>query len=969
MRKDINDLLKGKTDLQISKDCLNNWLIEENFIYVKNTKNGEMEFVTDYAKNKKYIRATFLKSKYGNNETVCVLRIDKAGQKFIIDKLDSLIDFARRNKKELGNKGNNNIAYEKNDALQDFTKNQNKEDNKGDDKDKNKDNTNSEIIDILLQEGYLKPSVSKDGKTSYISETLKNIDNPLVTVKKASSKPYHYRYDLTDAGKAFIREYENKNGSPENNDMLKGLTENQKKAVMSTEGDLEVIACAGAGKTKVITLRIINLIKSGVKPENIVAITFTNKAAQEMRTRIFEAGEKYLGNTQGFASMYIGTIDSFCLNMLQEYVPKFAKFSILDDVQIKIFINRYLNDIGFKEIEISKFHNLKGKIGQQISIYSNLITMLNENWYNHAYRDKWDEKYLNYVKNYKMCLYEHKTFDFSCLLREMIEQIDPNSDTNKGVISEFGKIIYDKVKYLIIDEYQDTNRQQEYMVSLFKKYGDANLCIVGDPDQTIYQFRGSDESNILKFKNCYNVQNYIHLNQNFRSAKSIIDIAATGIEHSPHEADSYKRMIPGEIPDNVLDYEEGDTVYASFDNFEKECDFIANRMTELHKVGVPYNEMAILFRKRAKNHYGEKYSFLKELSKVLQKHEIPYEIGGKNTLFETPECKAAKGIFEYLNAGIAKKYTVGKETVYGFFNHVSLSEYAHKEKIKLRDLWEKIRYDLEDRGLDRAIEFISNKKWGKVKYGNALNLQEIYQKFIGYLSILNEDGENEKAESILHNLGKFSKVIGDFELQNFNNFPSRKTSYLISFLNKLAPDLYSEGLDDNAYLSGNGVKILTIHQSKGLEYTAVFIPTLVENIFPGKITNTKPNKLYSARELIKEDWIANYDKYDTTDESERKLFYVAVTRAKKYLFLTYATEYLVDKEEESLFLKEAKNSKYIKPYSKSHRYTKEHLPEFKKEVVPITLNFSLLSDYFDCPYKFKLSSFYGFVSPYKEMQG
>ena len=220
-----------------------------------------------------------------------------------------------------------------------------------------------------------------------------------------------------------------------------------------------------------------------------------------MRTRIFEVGEKYLGNTQGFASMYIGTIDSFCLNMLQEYVPKFAKFSILDDVQIKIFINRYLNDIGFKETEISKFHNLKGKIGQQISIYSNLITMLNENWYNHAYRDKWDEKYLNYVKNYKMCLYEHKTFDFSCLLREMIEQIDPNSDTNKGVISEFGKIIYDKVKYLIIDEYQDTNRQQEYMVSLFKKYDDANLCIVGDPDQTIYQFKGNDKSNILKFKN------------------------------------------------------------------------------------------------------------------------------------------------------------------------------------------------------------------------------------------------------------------------------------------------------------------------------------------------------------------------------------------------------------------------------------------------------------------------------------
>ena len=205
-------------------------------------------------------------------------------------------------------------------------------------------------------------------------------------------------------------------------EITEGLTPAQESAVKTVDKDLEIVACAGAGKTKTITRRIIYLIANGVAPENIVAITFTKKAAAEMEERIYRFGEKILGNTVGFAGMFIGTIDAFCLKMLQDQKEEYAKFSVLDEIQTKIFLQRYekKEQSGIRESLVDRAGNLNDfwrsnteKFGKKISVYTGLMAILNSSWYDRRYRNKWDEETLSCLNAYNQCLRDNKYFDFS----------------------------------------------------------------------------------------------------------------------------------------------------------------------------------------------------------------------------------------------------------------------------------------------------------------------------------------------------------------------------------------------------------------------------------------------------------------------------------------------------------------------------------------------------------------------------
>ena len=763
--------------------------------------------------------------------------------------------------------------------------------------------------------------------------------------------------------------------------LIQGLTPRQRKAVETIDKDLEIIACAGAGKTKTITHRILNLIAHGVKPENIVAITFTRKAAAEMKGRIYKLGQELLGDTTGFAGMYIGTIDAFCLKMLQDHKDEYAKFSVLDEVQAKIFIERYERESGFKDSAIDKAYNLNHlfdpdtrqysifeKYEKKISIYSGLMSILNGCWFDRQYRQRWSKELRDMLDAYNSCLREHKYFEFSGLIREMIEYLDPDSDSNGGEMSEFGRIVFDKVKYLTIDEYQDTNPSQEYLVKLFKKYAGAQLCVVGDADQTIYQFRGSDERNILDFKNAYGSE-LIKLKEDFRSTPAVIDIAASSIINGHIGEGDYERMIPGKINGSSLEYEEGDTVWEAFDDFDSEAEFITDRIKELRATGIPYKEMAILFRKRKEYYFGiEAEDFQKKMAMKLHEADIPYIIEGLNLLYITKEYAASRGIFDYLYEKTARPYKKSDdEFEYGYVTRSDKKEKEESEQKKLYDLWLEAYPDIEERGLKAAIRKLASLDLSKKKFGHECNMQQIYQDFIGELSILGDTGD--KAERILYNLGKFSKLIADYELLYFKESPLYKINRFRRHLNKVAEGLYPEGMEDNAYLQSDAVRIMTIHQSKGLEFTAVFVPALAQNVFPGTPFDSR-GKIYGPIDLIGADnWVPNYEVYKGGLEDERKMFYVAVTRAKKYLFLTYGSNYGRVNEVRSVLLTEAIGSSYLKQYDAGDEYTALHLPEIEEVPIPITLNFSLLSNYFDCPYRFKLSNLYGFVQPYTSAQG
>lgn len=776
--------------------------------------------------------------------------------------------------------------------------------------------------------------------------------------------------------------------------LLENLTEDQRECVKCIDKNLEIVACAGAGKTKTITHRILNLIDHGVDPENIVAITFTRKAAAELKGRIYKLGQEKLGSTTGFSNMYIGTIDSFCLKMLQEYKDEYAKFSVLDEIQVKVFLERFAKkeETGFSGSKIDKASNLNDKYGKtkrldkKISLYASLMSILNNCWHDKTYRNRWDDETRQNLKKYNECLRKNYYFDFSGLIREMIENLDPDSDTNNATMPDFAKEVFKRVKYLIIDEYQDTNPAQEYLTELFYKHGKANICVVGDADQTIYQFRGSDDSNILGFKDKFNAEK-TELNWNFRSTPAVIDIAATSIANSHIGEADYKRMVRAEGIVTDLEYEEGDTVYGEFTDFDKEAEFIVERVKKLEQLGIPHKEMAVLLRKRARYNYSEvAVDFQVKLASKFKDAGIPYVIESMNNLYSTDEYKASLGIFRYLFEKIARSICINSKKsdktekapdpkfVNGYMNDPNLTEEAKKAKEqvqidKLKNLWLAVGDFIPEDCIDKAIKQLASIDWKTRKYGYDCNMQQIYLDFIAALNIAEIEDPGEEVERVLYNLGKFSKVIADFELLFFKDFPNIKLRRFIDHMDHVAEGLYSEGKEDNPYLRTDGVRIMTIHQSKGLEFTAVFVPALVQDVFPGKPFDKEEDKISSVTDVIKQNWIPNYAGYEGGVEAERKIFYVAVSRSKKFLFLTHAKQYGGIKEEESEFLKTVKKSAYLKKFDDSIQYGKTHLPEIEETVLPITLNFSILSNYFDCPYRFKISNMYGFVQPYSMHQG
>lgn len=846
----------------------------------------------------------------------------------------------------------------------------------------------------LTQEGYICQRPSKSGKTVFDYTTEKGSKSKYVMLKRFEypNGKYEGKIILSFNGQRAVlrslRQIAALSGTPEKQpeqteEMLRGLTAEQAKAVQTIGEDLEVIACAGAGKTKVITLRIIRLLQSGVRPENIVAITFTRKAAAELKSRIYAYGKQYLHSTLGFASMFIGTIDGFCLKMLQEYDDEFLKYSVLDDVQTRIFVDRNADDCGLKGSELDRrmdaqhFQSAAQKQIAKAQRFTELVSLLNSSWFDRAHRAVWDADTLQMLDRYASCLKAHKKLDYSLLIRELLERLDPDSDTNGGTLSPFGQALLKRVKYLIIDEYQDTSPAQEYLVELFKRHGGANLCIVGDADQTIYQFRGSEEQNILRFREKYGVKTCVTLNRDFRSTEGVIDIAAKGIGVNPHGKD-YQPMVPGRAGGAGFAWEPGDTVWQVFEREQEETDFIIGRIRALHRTGIPYREMAILLRNRLRSlarpgAQPVRVELAKHMAEALQRAGIPYVVEGVSDLFYTSECKAAAGIFEYLYQKFcAMSVGVDGSRTFGF---QSEAQDLAAQRV-LSDLWTAVDYPVSGSNLEAAIRALAKTETVGKRDGSELNLQNIYQVFLHDLRILAAGGaalrdESEAPERLFYNLGKFSRVIQDYETVAFNEQPNRKLSGFHRFLTHMAPKIYSEGAADNVYLRGDAVNIMTVHQSKGLEFTAVFLPALRQDIFPGEQPSLTGSRYVSGPfSVIPMGYIANAQRYAASEADERKIFYVAVTRAKKYLFLTASKDYGgVKSGVVSTFLEEAKASAYLQRFDGTVRYTAAHLPEMRQETPPIALNFSLLASYFDCPYSFKLSAFYGFCQPIRREEG
>ena len=712
-------------------------------------------------------------------------------------------------------------------------------------------------------------------------------------------------------------------------------TANQLKAIKTIDENLQIIACAGSGKTQVISERIVEILKkkkkTGITPANIVAFTFTDKAATELKDRIHRLCKEEFGTDQGLAEMFVGTIHGYCLNLLQSPpVYQFLKYSVLNDVQQRLLIDRNSTKSGL--INTPLLNSGKLRRWQDSRLYQQLLSIIGEG---KIKRKKIPPVVLESVEMYKDMLEDTKYLDYTMIISHATKELKKNKTLREKISSQ--------IKYLIVDEYQDVNPLQENLIQLIHSLG-ANVCVVGDDDQTIYQWRGSDVENIIHFTRKYPKVREVPLNENFRSSKGIVKAASHVIEKNPERLP--KKMESAESQQ----YQRGDILALKFKNPREEAAWLAEKIKSLYKTpyrdkadvsprGLTYSDFAILLR--SVQHDGE------PILSELQDAKIPYIVGGISGLFNTQEINAIRSVF--------------------FF----LADFAHQGETpitvgRLRNILLSAEIGLSSKQVKKGIRLLEERKARIGREMDAeLYLQRVYLDFLSCLELREEDinmasdGGTRTGEIVFYNLGKFSQLISDYEQINFNSSPADLYPAFAAYLFYQAPAYYPEGWLEESNARPDAVQIMTVHQAKGMQWPAVFVPCLRKNRFPSRRQGGR-----SVWHIIPEESVENSERYKGTVEDERRLFYVALTRAEKHLFCSWAPiENNQHQRNVSQFFKEFTGSEYALTKEPKRETPKQIAPKPRKEDITLPLTFSELKYYFECPYLFKLRFLYGFDTP------
>lgn len=715
------------------------------------------------------------------------------------------------------------------------------------------------------------------------------------------------------------------------------FTEAQLKAINHPPRNLQLIACAGSGKTEVVAQRVTMLLKTGqadgLAPRNIVAFTFTNKAAAELKDRIVARIREAMGDIPGLAEMYVGTIHGFCLDLLRTEVPEYLKCGVLSDVQQILFVNRHSKQSGLTTSTDLKGQKLRRYFDTRY--YIEAMNILREAKLNEKELDGCSV--VQGLRTYQQLLQDRRYLDYSAIMLHAVNAIVGDQNLQERLAR--------RVRHVIVDEYQDVNPIQESIVNLMYQ-GGAHVCVVGDDDQTIYQWRGSDISNILMFEERYSGVKAIRLQENFRSSKGIVETARDFIGRNT------ERLRKAMIPTEKQPFEAGDICALSFDDPDAEAVFIVKTIQDLRGVafkeddkverGLSYSDFAILLRSVKNN--GE------PIIRALREAGIPAIVVGMNDLFTTVEAEAARRIFYFM---------------------ANRPGYDRKA---LRKAWLNADLGIESKALDKALHKLEGaraeldssdqKRWG------LYSLQRQYREFLETIELREEKvptgpGGSKRAEIVFYNLGKFSQVISDFEEIHFHSDPPQKYDSFASFLEYQAEGSYPEGWQDSAYANPDAVRFMTVHQAKGMQWPVVFMPALLRNRFPSAAGRGK-----SVWHLIPSEGVVGQHRFLGGLEDERRLFYVAMTRSQKFLFMTWAPvpgkRYYARKSE---FWENVLASKYVKRRLQDYSGRKRLPPQAKAGIANVVMSFSDLKYFFECSYQFKLRILYGFNPPIYEGLG
>ena len=420
------------------------------------------------------------------------------------------------------------------------------------------------------------------------------------------------------------------------------FSKRQQEAIITQDKHLRIIACAGSGKTTTVAGKVAYLLDPvngfGIKPENIIAFTYTEKEAGELKNKILN----YVGQYRGMANMYIGTIHGWCLRSLQENEYTYQSFSVLDDIKLKLFIDKYYDIIGMKEV--TKLSNPSVSLRRFIdtSLFVKIMDIVRESEVKDGMH--FSKKILDAKKQYEKTLLSKRYFDFSMIMEKALECLE--GDTN------LTKSIKDNLKYLIVDEYQDVNPLQERLINRLQEISNCKLVVVGDDDQNIYQWRGSNNKYIIDFENKFdkNSVKTIPLSVNYRSSEGITKLSEALISNN------LKRIPEKKMESfNTQSFKKGyDILYNRYEDVDAENEAIAQYIDDIIGIkfkenseeefrGLAFSDVAILLRT---------WNKASSIVQALERHNIPYITAGVNQLFEMEEVQAALGIFNYLYGDI-----------------------------------------------------------------------------------------------------------------------------------------------------------------------------------------------------------------------------------------------------------------------------------------------------------------------------
>ena len=615
-------------------------------------------------------------------------------------------------------------------------------------------------------------------------------------------------------------------------DLIAGLNKEQKEAVQHTEGPLLIMAGAGSGKTRVLTHRIAYLVEEKrVAPYNILAITFTNKAAREMKDRV----EQLVG--QNSYQIWVSTFHSMCVRILRRDIDRIGyskNFTILDGSDQQTVVKQVLKNLNLDP----KNFEPRAMIGQISNLKNEMIT---PKQYTSQANNYYEKEVARVYEGYQKMLVKNEALDFDDLIMQTIHLFDR--------VPEVLEYYQNRFQYIHVDEYQDTNHAQYYLVKqLASRF--ENICVVGDSDQSIYRWRGANIANILSFEKDYKNARTILLEQNYRSSKSILDAANSVIKNNPGRQD--KQLWTDNSAGKKINYYQGSSE-------RHEALFITEKIQDMvgDKKYLP-SDIAILYRTNAQS---------RAVEDTLMKSSISYQMIGGQRFYDRKEIKDMIAYLRLItnpndDLSFERVVNVPKRGV-GATSIDRLRVYAAENDISFYEAAKEVDFTgISKRTANTIAEFqemIQNFN-AQQEFLSATDIVAEVLKQTGYIEALKKENTIESL-SRLENLEEFQTVTKDFEKT------AEEDKSLIAFLTDLALVADIDSMDNEENPDENEkVLLMTLHSAKGLEFPVVFLIGMEENVFP------------HSRSLNDKDEM----------EEERRLAYVGITRAEEELYLTHA---------------------------------------------------------------------------------